>query len=103
MQSDLHWRTVNVWKDEPENVLASVETEAAVLLFDGIATPEDEVHGRWLDAVAKHRNGASVLLVDLSGIEKQFGTDSERLTARKALWESFAAERHATLTFLRLQ
>lgn len=103
MQPDLHWRTIDVWKDEPENVLASVETGAAVLLFDGIATPEDEVHGRWLDTVAKRHNGTSTLLVDLSGLEQQFGPDSERLTARKALWESFAAERHATLTFLRLQ
>lgn len=103
MEPDLHWRAVDVWKDEPENVLSSVETGAAVLLFDGIATPEDEVHGRWLEAVAKHCSGASALLVDLSGLEKQFGADSERLTARKALWESFAAERHATLHVLRLQ
>ena len=103
MQPDLHWRTVDVWKEEPENVLASVDTEAAVLLFDGIATPEDEVHGRWLEALAKRREGSLPLLVDLSGLEKQFGTDSERLTARKALWESFAAERHATLRFLALQ
>ena len=100
---NLHWRPIDVWKDEPESVLASVETGAAVLLFDGIATPEDEVHGRWLEAVAKHCSGASALLVDLSGLEKQFGADSERLTARKALWESFAAERHATLHVLRLQ
>ena len=103
MQPDLHWRTIDVWKEEPENLLASVDTEAAVLLFDGIATPEDEVHGRWLDAVAQRRAGSLPLLVDLSGLETQFGPDSERLTARKALWESFAAERHATLTFLRLQ
>lgn len=103
MQPDLHWRTIDVWKDEPENVLASVETGAAVLLFDGIATPEDEVHGHWLEVVAKRHNGTSTLLVDLSGLEQQFGPDSERLTARKALWESFAAERHATLTFVRLQ
>ena len=103
MQPDLHWRTIDVWKDEPENVLASVETGAAVLLFDGIATPEDEVHGRWLEVVAKRHNGTSTLLVDLSGLEQQFGPDSERLTARKALWESFAAERHATLHVLRLQ
>jgi hypothetical protein len=103
VQPNLHWRSIDVWKDEPQNVLASVDTEAAVLLFDGIATPEDEVHGRWLDAVAKRHNGTSTLLVDLSGLEQQFGPDSERLTARKALWESFAAERHATLTFVRLQ
>lgn len=103
VQPNLHWRSIDVWKDEPQNVLASVDTEAAVLLFDGIATPEDEVHGRWLDAVAKRHNGTSTLLVDLSGLEQQFGPDSERLTARKALWESFAAERHATLTFERLQ
>lgn len=103
MQPDLHWRTIDVWKDEPENVLASVETGAAVLLFDGIATPEEEVHGHWIDAVGRRQPDAVTLLVDLSGLEAQFGPDSERLTARKALWESFAAERHATLTFVRLQ
>ena len=103
MQPDLHWRTIDVWKDEPENVLASVETGAAVLLFDGIATPEEEVHGHWIDAVGRRQPDAVTLLVDLSGLEAQFGAESERLTARKALWESFAAERHATLTFLRLQ
>ena len=102
MQPDLHWRTIDVWKDEPESVLASVDTESAVLLFDAVATPEDEVHGKWLDAVAKRRTGSLPLLIDLSALEEQFGADSERLTARKALWESFAAERHA-LTFLRLQ
>lgn len=88
VQPNLHWRSIDVWKDEPQNVLASVDTEAAVLLFDGIATPEDEVHGRWLDAVAKRHNGTSTLLVDLSGLEQQFGAESERLTARKALWEA---------------
>lgn len=103
MQPDLHWRTIDVWKDEPENVLASVETGAAVLLFDGIATPEEEVHGHWIDAVGRRQPDAVTLLVDLLGLDAQFGPDSERLTARKALWESFAAERHATLTFLRLQ
>lgn len=101
-QPDLHWRTIDVWKDEPETVLASVDTEAAVLLFDAVTTPEDEVHGKWLDAVAKRRDGNLLLLVDLSKLEEQFGSGSERHTARKALWESFAAERHATLRFLRL-
>lgn len=100
---DLQWRTIDVWKDEPERVLASVDTESAVLLFDGIATPEDEVHGRWIDVLRERRPDAFILIVDLSDVEKQFGADSERLTARKALWESFAAERHATLTFVRLQ
>lgn len=103
MQPDARWRTVDVWKDDPESALATVDTETAVLLFDATATPEEEVHGHWIDAVAKRHNGTSTLLVDLSGLEQQFGADSERLTARKALWESFAAERHATLTFLRLQ
>lgn len=99
---DLHWRGVDVWKDEPESVLASVDTESAVLLFDGIATPEDEVHGRWIDVLRERRPDAFLLIVDLSDVEKQFGADSERLTARKALWESFAAEHHAALRFLRL-
>lgn len=103
MQPDARWRTVDVWKDDPESALATVDTETAVLLFDATATPEEEVHGHWIDAVAKRHNGTSTLLVDLSGLEQQFGPDSERLTARKALWESFAAERHATLTFVRLQ
>lgn len=103
MQPDARWRTVDVWKDDPESALATVDTETAVLLFDATATPEEEVHGHWIDAVGRRQPDAVTLLVDLSGLEQQFGPDSERLTARKALWESFAAERHATLTFVRLQ
>lgn len=103
MQPDVRWRTVDVWKDEPENALASVDTETAVLLFDATATPEEEVHGHWIDAVGRRQPDAVTLLVDLSGLEAQFGAESERLTARKALWESFAAEHHAALRFLRLQ
>lgn len=103
MQPDARWRTVDVWKDEPESALASVDTEAAVLLFDATATPEEEVHGHWIDEVDRRQPDAVTLLVDLSGLEAQFGAESERLTARKALWESFAAEHHAALRFLRLQ
>lgn len=103
LQPALHWRTVDVWKDEPEGVLQELATQDAVLLFDGIATPEDEVHGRWIDAVAKRRHGPATVLLDISGVEERFGADSERLTARKALWESFAAEHHAALRFIRLQ
>lgn len=103
MQPDARWRTVDVWKDEPESALATVDTETAVLLFDATATPEEEVHGHWIDAVGRRQPDAVTLLVDLSGLEAQFGAESERLTARKALWESFAAEHHAALRFLRLQ
>lgn len=103
MLPDARWRTVDVWKDDPESALASIDTEAAVLLFDATATPEEEVHGHWIDAVGRRHPDAIALLVDLSGLEAQFGAESERLTARKALWESFAAEHHAALRFLRLQ
>jgi hypothetical protein len=103
LQPALRWREVDVWKDEPERVLKELATQDTVLLFDGIATPEDEVHGRWIDAVAERRHGPATVLLDLSGVEERFGADSERLTARKALWESFAAEHHAALRFLRLQ
>lgn len=102
MQSDARWRTVDVWKDDPESALATVDTETAVLLFDATATPEEEVHGHWIDAVGRRQPDAVTLLVDLSGLEAQFGAESERLTARKALWESFAAEHHAVLRLLRL-
>ena len=81
MQPDVRWRTVDVWKDEPASALASVDTEAAVLLFDATATPEEEVHGHWIDAVGRRQPDAVTLLVDLSGLEAQFGAESERLTA----------------------
>ena len=102
MQPDARWRTVDVWKDDPESALATVDTETAVFLFDATATPEEEVHGHWIDAVGRRQPDAVTLLVDLSGLEAQFGAESERLTARKALWESFAAEHHAVLRLLRL-
>ena len=50
----------------------------------------------------EHRPDAYLLIADLSKLKEQFGADSERLTARKALWESFAAEHHAVLRLLRL-
>lgn len=103
MQPNARWRTVDVWKDDPESALATVDTETAVLLFDATATPEEEVHGHWIDEVGRRQPDAVTLLVDLSGLEAQFGAESERLTARKALWESFAAEHQAALRFLRLQ
>lgn len=103
MLPDARWRTVDVWKDDPESALATVDTKTAVLLFDATATPEEEVHGHWIDAVGRRQPDAVTLLVDLSGLEAQFGAESERLTARKALWESFAAEHHAALRFLRLK
>lgn len=103
MQPYARWRTVDVWKDDPESALATVDTETAVLLFDATATPEEEVHGHWINAVGRRQPDAVTLLVDLSGLEAQFGAESERLTARKALWESFAAEHHAALRFLRLK
>lgn len=102
MQPDARWRTVDVWKDDPESALATVDTETAVLLFDATATPEEEAHGHWIAAVGRRQPDAVTLLVDLSGLEAQFGAESERLTARKALWESFAAEHHAVLRLLRL-
>lgn len=58
-----------------------------VLLVDLAATPEAEVHGRLLQALAAHR---PLVVADESGFVRRFGR-GERLLQRQAAWRALVA------------
>jgi hypothetical protein len=65
--------------------------------FDLSATPEAEVHGRWLRALqtAMRQAGAprGVLVVEESGFVQRFGqTAPERIDQRRAAWQALATD-----------
>jgi hypothetical protein len=65
--------------------------------FDLSATPEAEVHGRWLRALqtATRQAGAprGVLVVEESGFVQRFGqTTPERIAQRRAAWQALATD-----------
>ncbi|MBP8270426.1 MAG: DUF2868 domain-containing protein [Sphaerotilus sp.] len=65
--------------------------------FDLSATPETEVHGRWLRALqtATRQSGAprGVLVVEESGFVQRFGQSApERIEQRRAAWQALATD-----------
>jgi hypothetical protein len=65
--------------------------------FDLSATPETEVHGRWLRALqgAAAKAGAPrcVLVVEESGFVQRFGQSApERIEQRRAAWQALATD-----------
>jgi hypothetical protein len=74
--------------------------------FDLSATPEAEVHGRWLRALqtATAKAGAPrfVLVVEESGFVQRFGqTAPERLEQRRAAWQALATDLGAAVLAVR--
>ena len=74
--------------------------------FDLSATPEGEVHGRWLRAVqtATRQAGSPrcVLVVEESGFVQRFGqTAPERIAQRRAAWQALANDVGMALLVLR--
>ena len=74
--------------------------------FDLSATPEVEVHGRWLRAVqtATRQAGSPrcVLVVEESGFVQRFGqTAPERIEQRRAAWQALANDVGVSLLVLR--
>ena len=70
-------------------------------LFDLAATPEDEVHGRWLDACAAVQPLAGLVL-DGQAYAARFAAMPERLAQRRRLWQDFAARRSLRCEFVGL-
>ena len=70
-------------------------------LFDLAATPEDEVHGRWIDACTAVQPLAGIVL-DGRAWAGRFAAMPERLAQRRRLWQDFAARRSLRCEFLGL-
>lgn len=69
------------------------DTDPLVVLFDLTATPEPEVHGRFLDVLAQHAWSRRLMIVlDESRFSSRI-TAPDRLVARRQLWTEFCRQR----------
>jgi hypothetical protein len=74
---------------------------ALVALFNASATPEREVHGAFLEALAAH--GASpVALVDASAWAAHWAGEPARLDARRAAWQRLGDDAGVHMVFAEL-
>jgi hypothetical protein len=88
-------------EDKPERLQAPDDATAALLLVDMAATPEEEVHGRWLDALARaNPRLLRVLAVDESGYADRMAALPERMDERRQAWRALAQAHGAPLALL---
>ena len=66
-------------------------TTLGAVLFDLSATPEVQVHGRYLRAFAASApaGAATIVFVDEAAFRRRFGADSARLAQRREAWRVF--------------
>jgi hypothetical protein len=81
-----------------------VGPQIVVALFALAATPEREVHGAFLAALAAHTGAGHPLavLIDESGFLARWPDDEDRLAGRRAAWLDLVAEHGATPVFVDL-
>lgn len=102
-QPKITFERIRLWKDNPQTILTNGHFTHSVLVADATSTPEEDVHGTWLQALAERTDKNVTLLVDLRTLEERFVTTPERIASRKALWETFATDHHAEILLQRLQ
>jgi hypothetical protein len=74
---------------------------ALVALFNAAATPEREVHGAFLEALAAHGN-SPVALVDETEWVAHWTGDGARINARRAAWQRLGADAGVHVVFAEL-
>lgn len=77
------------------------EVAATAALFNLTATPEQENHGAFLDALSKALPRGTTVLLDQSAYLERMGP--ERLAERVALWQEFCRFHRTTATLVNLQ
>ncbi|MDY4163961.1 MAG: DUF2868 domain-containing protein [Sutterella sp.] len=87
----------NAWEEAPEAFIGRLlpaQRRQLCLIVDPAATPEDEVHGTFIEAAARwcreHQSPAPAVIPDCASLRGRPGGADARL----ALWETFIAERH---------
>lgn len=93
-------RVVDVWGAPDFPDLAAIKigpSDSVVLALDPAQTPEDEVHGALIDAL-RAKTRSLRLFLDFGALRRRFSGAQERLAARRALWEHFAAGRGVPVT-----
>jgi hypothetical protein len=77
-------------------------TDTALALFNATATPEAEVHGAFLAALAA-RSTATIALVDVDALARVRGGDAAAIEARVEAWRAVAREAGVALVAANLR
>lgn len=90
-------------EDAAGDGIPRAEDDVPLLLavFNASAIPENENHGRFLDALREATTVPPVLLVDIGPYQRRLGTQagaSERIEERCRAWQTFARERSLVAT-----
>ena len=91
-----------------EDALAGVAKSGAgttfVALFNASATPEREVHGAFLAALARQSTGAeaALALVDEGAWVARWRSEPARISDRRAAWRQMGEEAHLPMVFVDL-
>ncbi len=89
----------------PAGILPSGTPALALILFSLSATPEDENHGRFADALARTLPTGTPIaaLVDEAAFQARFGKQPERLDERRKAWRRLFEGRRIEALFANLE
>ena len=99
-QGRLMLRPSTAYGEAPQ-VSDDADVAATAALFNLTATPEQENHGVFLDALSKAAPRGVTVLLDESAYLQRMGP--ERLAERVALWQEFCGFHHVAATVVNLQ
>lgn len=98
---DAQIASINVWDETaPLQILKAPKQRRLALWIDAASTPEDEVHGAVLDALAEAAQETPVVLLDDAALAARFGAESDNVKTRIQLWTRFAQVHRAELTVI---
>lgn len=100
-------RPSTAYGEHPPDAMRALKSDSAddaltVVLFNLNATPENENHGAFLDALAGSAKGRPLVLIDESAYLERVGSQSggeQRIRERIALWTQFC-ELHQTVAIV---
>lgn len=83
----------SIWEDEPTKRFGNVSGKPVFLWLDAAATPEAEVHGAALKAIAAAAAPEKAsLILDLAALSQRFGPSADNVKMRRTLWTRFAED-----------
>jgi hypothetical protein len=94
-------------EDHAADGVARLESDVPLTLavFNATSVPENENHGRFIDALRNAVESRIAAVVDLAPYRKRLGAQAgadERIDQRARAWQAFAAERALILTCIEL-
>lgn len=82
------WDEVQASEDD---VQKAKKCFACAFLVDASSTPEEEVHGRFIDLMKTLEPESIYLIADMSNIAERFGSQTPTYSSKASLWEDFSA------------